>query len=74
MLVFNRLAGAEGLVSPGQLAGGIGTALYTTVAGLVVGISALVSHRWLAALCDRATAQLEAIGHELLELLSEEER
>jgi biopolymer transport protein ExbB len=74
VIVFNRLAAAEGLVSPGQLAGGIGTALYTTIAGLVVGICAMVSHRWLAARCDHATAQLLAIGYELLELTGENER
>ena len=73
VIVFNRLAGAEGLVSPGELAGGIGTALYTTIAGLVVGICAMVSHRWLAARCDQAAAQLEAVGHELLELISGDE-
>ena len=72
-IVFNRLAGAEGLVSPGQLAGGIGTALYTTIAGLVVGICAMVSHRWLAARCDNATADLVAVGRELLELISEDD-
>jgi biopolymer transport protein ExbB len=74
VIVFNRLAGAEGLVSPGQLAGGIGTALYTTIAGLIVGICAMVSHRWLAALCDRATAQLQTIGFELVELIGGDER
>jgi len=73
VIVFNRMAGAEGVVSPGQLAGGIGTALYTTIAGLIVGILAMVSHRWLSALCDHATALLETIGHELLELISEED-
>ncbi len=74
VIVFDRLAGAGGLVSPGQLAGGIGIALYTTIAGLIVGIFALVSHRWLAARCDHATAKLEAIGHELLELVGEDDR
>lgn len=69
VIVFNRLAGAQGLVSPAQLAGGIGIALHTTIAGLIVGILALVSHRWLAARCDHATAKLEGLGHELLELL-----
>ena len=72
-IVFNRLAGADGLVSPGQLAGGIGTALYTTIAGIVVGICALVSHRWLAARCDDATAHLERMGRELLDLISEDD-
>lgn len=73
-IVFERLADTEGLVSQSQLAGGIGTALYTTIAGLIVGICALVSHRWLTARCDQVTAQLEAVGRELVELVSEDDR
>jgi biopolymer transport protein ExbB len=69
VVVFDRLAGAEGLVSAQQLAGGIGTALYTTVAGLIVGMLALVSHRWLTSRADRAIAELEAAGETLVELL-----
>lgn len=69
VLVFERIAAAEGAVSAQQLAGGIGTALYTTVAGLVVGILALVSHRLLAAAADGAIAQLEAIGQEMVRLI-----
>lgn len=65
VLVFERLAGAEGVVSPSQLAGGIGTALYTTVAGLIVGMCALVSHRFLASRADEVLAQLETLGQAL---------
>lgn len=68
VLVFNQLAGAEGVVSPSQLAGGIGTALYTTVAGLIVGMCALVSHRLLASRADEVVAQLEALGQALVDL------
>jgi biopolymer transport protein ExbB len=73
VVVFDRLAGSEGLVSAQQLAGGIGTALYTTVAGLVVGMLALVSHRVLASRADGAIAQLEAVGEALIELVHEDE-
>ncbi|MDH4064189.1 MAG: MotA/TolQ/ExbB proton channel family protein [Acidobacteriota bacterium] len=65
VIVFEQLAGAEGVVSPSQLAGGIGTALYTTVAGLIVGMCALVSHRFLASRADDVVAQLETLGHAL---------
>ena len=68
VLVFQELAGAEGVVSPSQLAGGIGTALYTTVAGLIVGMCALVSHRFLASRADQVVAQLETLGQALLDL------
>jgi len=73
VVVFDRLSAAEGLVSPSQLAGGIGTALYTTVAGLIVGMCALVSHRFLAGMSSRATTQLEAIGQELVDLIAEDD-
>lgn len=73
VLVFNRLAAAEGVVSPSQLAGGIGTALYTTVAGLIVGMCALVSHRVLASRADAAIAQLETLGQALVDLGAEVE-
>jgi biopolymer transport protein ExbB len=68
VLVFDRLAGAEGVVSPSQLAGGIGTALYTTVAGLIVGMCALVSHRFLASRADEVIAQMETLGQALVDL------
>jgi biopolymer transport protein ExbB len=71
VLIFDRLAGAEGVVSPHQLPGGIGTALYTTVAGLIVGMFVLVSHRLLLALADGAIAQLEAVGQELIDMMEE---
>jgi biopolymer transport protein ExbB len=72
IVVFERLAGADGLVSVRQLAGGIGTALYTTMAGLIVGMCALVAHRLLSAVADRVIAGLEAAGLELSRLLGGE--
>ncbi|MEN8161382.1 MAG: MotA/TolQ/ExbB proton channel family protein, partial [Myxococcota bacterium] len=69
VLVFNRLAAAGGVASPAELAGGIGTALYTTIAGLVVGILALVFQRYFASRADRAVAQLEAFALFLVELV-----
>lgn len=59
-LVFQKLAALQGVASPQELAGGIGTALYTTIAGLIVGMLALVVHRYFAARIDRAMAELEA--------------
>ncbi len=73
VIVFDTLAGAETLVSPGQLAGGIGTALYTTVAGLIVGMCALVSHRFLTTRADEAIARLETLGQALVERQDGEE-
>ncbi len=72
ILVFARLAATDGLANPQQLAGGIGTALYTTVAGLLVGILALVFHRYFVSRVDAAVADLEEASLELLDMMSEE--
>lgn len=71
ILIFDQVSATAGSASPQQLAGGIGTALYTTVAGLVVGVSALVSHRLVAARADLITADLEATALEFIELVCE---
>ena len=73
-LVFERMASTGGLATTQQLAGGIGTALHTTIAGLVVGILALVSHRYLAAQVDERVGQLESVGAEVVDLLSGDTR
>lgn len=70
-VVFDRLAGTAGLATPQQLAGGIGTALYTTIAGLVVGVLALVTHRYLASRVDRLVGELEAVATEMVDQLSD---
>lgn len=71
VLIFQQLNASQGVVSPHQLAGGIGTALYTTIAGLIVGMCALISHRYLLGLADSAIAQLEAVALALEELIQE---
>lgn len=73
ILIFDQVSATAGLASPQQLAGGIGTALYTTVAGLVVGVLALVSHRLVAARADRIAADLEATTLEVMELVCEDD-
>ena len=67
VIVFNQLTATAGLATPEQLAGGIGTALHTTVAGLVVGVLALVSHRMIAARADRIAAELEETALEVID-------
>ena len=69
VLVFNRLAVDGSVATASQLAGGIGTALYTTIAGLVVGVCGLIAHRYLTAQVDRLLAQLDTLGQELVDLL-----
>lgn len=69
VLVFDRLA-AGGGATPADLAGGIGTALYTTILGLVVGILALVCHRYLSGQADRILSDLEVFGARLVNALN----
>ena len=51
------------------LAGGISTALYTTLGGLLVAIPAVVGHRYLLARVDRTVLALEAEALRLLDRL-----
>jgi len=73
ILIFGQLTATGGLASPQQLAGGIGTALYTTVGGLLIGVLALVSHYWISARIDRLVAELEATTSEVIELVCGDE-
>lgn len=74
VIIFEELAASGGLATPQQLAGGIGTALYTTVAGLIVGVFALLSHRYLATRVDRMLAGLDAVALDIVELVCGEPR
>lgn len=67
---FNVLAVA-GQTTPAALAGGIGEALFTTAAGLVVGIPALFGHQYLASRVDDILMELEQRREELLGVLAE---
>lgn len=70
VLVFDRLA-VGGNTTPADLAGGIGVALYTTILGLIVGILALVFHRYLTARVDRVVTGLEELGATVVALVTE---
>jgi biopolymer transport protein ExbB len=69
---FGTVAQA-GLGNPGLLAGGIGQALLTTAAGLVVAIPAMVIHRLLLSRVETLTGDLEDLGADLLEALAASE-
>lgn len=59
---FMQIQNLGGAVNASVLAGGIWEALITTVAGLVVGIPALLVYNYLASLTRDAAAQMERIG------------
>ena len=58
---------AAGVGDPAALAGGISQALITTLAGLCVGIPALIAHRWVLREIDDMALDWEGCCRELLD-------
>jgi biopolymer transport protein ExbB len=63
-----------GAVTPGDLAHGIGTALLTTVWGLIVAIPTVVAHNYFVTQVDNMVWEMEILSSELLDALSDKER
>ena len=70
MIDVFRTISAHGVGDPGALAGGIGTALYTTFAGLLVAIPARVAHSYLLGRVDGLVLALEGRALELVDLVA----
>ena len=68
---FFSIANSGNAASIGDFAGGIYTALITTVAGLVVGIIALFAYNYLVARINKVMNQLEASTMEFMDLINE---
>lgn len=68
---FFAIASAGNATSIGDFAGGIYTALVTTVAGLVVGIVALFAYNFLVARINKVMNLMEAKTMEFMDLLNE---
>ena len=68
---FFSIANSGNAASIGDFAGGIYTALVTTVAGLVVGIIALFAYNYLVARINKVMNQLEASTMEFMDLINE---
>ena len=58
-------------VTPGDLAGGIGEALLTTVAGLLVAIPAFVAYNYFVNRINHVTLEMERAGAELLNFMTQ---
>ena len=71
IMSFHEMATAGGQAEMGALAGGIYTAMATTVAGLIVGIIAYVGYNHLVVKTDKIVHQMEANAVEFLDLLNE---
>lgn len=71
ILAFHEMAMAGGSVNVEMLAGGIYTAMTTTVAGLVVGIMAYLGYNTLVAKVENVVFKMEARSTEFIDLLHE---
>ncbi len=69
MIDVFRAIEVHGVGDAGVLAGGIGTALYTTLAGLLVAIPVRVAHSTLMARLDTRVLELEEMALDFLALL-----
>jgi biopolymer transport protein ExbB len=71
---FAQIQAKMGVVNPSDLAEGIGNALITTAAGLVVAIPTLVLYNYYVAKVDNMILDMEVSSSELVDLLTESER
>ena len=69
---FNEIAHSDAMGRPEQLAGGIGEALLATAFGLTVAIPSLAFYLYFISRVDRLVIELDAVGQELVHLISAE--
>jgi biopolymer transport protein ExbB len=69
---FNEIAGSSAMGKPELLAGGIGTALMSTAAGLCVAIPAMILYLYFVGRVDSLVMQIDRYGQELVHLISAE--
>jgi biopolymer transport protein ExbB len=70
---FNAIATSDAMGRPELLASGISQALLTTAAGLTVAIPALILYMYFVSRVDRLIIDIDALGQELVNLISAEE-
>ena len=73
MIDVFRAIEVHGVGNAGALAGGIGTALYTTFAGLLVAIPVRIGHSWLLGKVDLLVMDMEERALELVDLVADSE-
>ncbi len=71
IIAFHEMASGGGQAEMGSLAGGIYTAMTTTVAGLIVGIIAYIAYNHIVVKTNKVVHQMEAQSVEFLDLLNE---
>jgi biopolymer transport protein ExbB len=68
---FYQLQASGTQITTDLLSGGIGEAMITTVAGLIVGIFAYVAYNLITSMIDKVVYQMEANSLEFLDILHE---
>ena len=68
---FFNMANAGNNVDVSLLAGGIYTAMVTTVGGLIVGVIAYFAYNYLISLVDKVVSNMEARSMEFMDILNE---
>lgn len=71
ILAFHEMATSGGQAEMGSLAGGIYTAMTTTVGGLIVGIIAYIAYNHVVVRTSKVVHEMEAKSVEFLDLLNE---
>jgi len=74
MIDVFRAIEVHGVGNAGALAGGIGTALYTTFAGLLVAIPVRIAHSWLLGKVDGLVMDMEETALSVVDLVAIDER
>jgi biopolymer transport protein ExbB len=69
---FNEIAGSSAMGKPELLAGGIGTALMSTAAGLCVAIPAMILYLFFVGRVDALVMEIDRESQELVHLISAE--
>jgi biopolymer transport protein ExbB len=72
MEAFEAIAGSSAMGRPELLAGGIGSALLSTAAGLSVAIPALILYLWFVGRVDTLVMEIDRRGQDLVHLISAE--
>ena len=72
MEAFEAIAGSSAMGRPELLAGGIGSALLSTAAGLSVAIPALILYLWFVGRVDTLVMEIDRHGQKLVHLISAE--
>jgi len=71
ILAFHEMASGGGQIEVAALAGGIQTAMTTTVGGLIVGIIAYMGYNHVVVKTDKVVHKMEANATDFLDLLNE---